>query len=236
MHLIELESHNCDNSITKIVIMKTVFFRSLRFFFRTFRTIRFFFRTGRYREPARFRFCPVITITERSHAALAWHGGHWPCDWNRGATIQYRSEQRSFQSVINGGRAHAQILGRAGKKIATLGTGSAWPSKINFNLIDRAKLLLYVMLAIIDGFVERIDNAHWVNTIQSSWVLWGRSSLCFLQKVRIWDSVSTDIEVNASLPGRKYIFVTTLQQQSPLFCWTLSFWTLQQWFFYFLQK
>jgi len=167
--------------------------------------------------------CSVLTIKERTAAALAWHGGHWPCDWCRAATIQYRSEQRSFHSVSVGGRAHAQILGRVGKEITTLGTGSAWPSEFSFNLIDRAKLLLYVMLAIIDGFVERIDNAHWVNTIQSSWVLWGRSSLCFLQKIRIWDSVSTDIEVNASLPGRKYIFVATLQQQSPLFCWTLSF-------------
>ena len=82
------------------------------------------------------------------------------CDWCRAATFQYQSEQCSFQSVSVSGRAHAQILGLAGKKIATLGTGSAWPSKINFNLIDRAKLLSYVKLANNDGFVERIDNAH----------------------------------------------------------------------------
>jgi hypothetical protein len=76
-------------------------------------------------------------------------------------------------------------MGRAGKEIATVGTGSAWPSEINFNLIDRAKLLSYVMLASIDGFVVGIDNAHLANTIQSSWVWWGRMSLCFLQKFRI---------------------------------------------------
>jgi hypothetical protein len=51
-------------------------------------------------------------------------------------------------------------LGRAGKEIATLGTGSTWPSELNFNFIHRAKLLAYVMLASVDGFVWRIDNAH----------------------------------------------------------------------------
>ena len=51
-------------------------------------------------------------------------------------------------------------MGRAGKEIATVGTGSAWPSKTSFNSIDRANLLSYVMLASNDGFVERIDNAH----------------------------------------------------------------------------
>ena len=92
------------------------------------------------------------------------------------------------------------------------------------------------MLASIDGFVERIDNAHFADTIQSFWVLWGRISLCFLQKIRTWDSISTDIEVNAFMPGRKYVFVATLQEQSLLFCWILSFWTLQQRFFDYLQK
>ena len=61
--------------------------------------------------------CSVHTIKERTAAALAWHGGHWPCDWFRAATIQYRSEQRSFHSVSVSGRAHAQILGRVGKEI-----------------------------------------------------------------------------------------------------------------------
>ena len=51
-------------------------------------------------------------------------------------------------------------MGRAGKEIATVRTGSAWPSEFNFNLIDRAKLLSYVMLASNDGFMERIDYAH----------------------------------------------------------------------------
>ena len=82
------------------------------------------------------------------------------CDWCRAATFQYQSEQCSFQSVSVSGRAHAQILGLAGKEITTLGTGFAWPSEFSFNLIDCAKLLSYVMLASIDGFVERIDNAH----------------------------------------------------------------------------
>ena len=31
-------------------------------------------------------------------------------------------------------------MGRAGKEIATVGTGSAWPSEFSFNLIDRAKI------------------------------------------------------------------------------------------------
>ena len=128
----------------------------MRFFFRVFRTIRVFFRTGRYRQPARFRSCPVLKIAESSHAALAWHGDHCPCDWFRCAIIQYRSEQRSFQLVIVGGSAHAQILGRAGKKIATLGTGSAWQSKVSFNLIDRAILLSYVMLASNDGLWKEL--------------------------------------------------------------------------------
>ena len=180
--------------------------------------------------------CSVLTIKERTAAALAWHGGHWPCDWFRAATIQYRSEQRSFHSVSVSGRAHAQILGRVGKEITTLGTGSAWPSEFSFNLIDRAKLLSYVMLASNDGFVERIDNAHWVNTIQSSWVLWGRTRLCFLQKIRIWDSVSTDVDANATIPGRKYIFVATLQGKRPWFCWILSFWTMQQCFLIFYRN
>ncbi len=34
-----------------------------------------------------------------------------------------------------------------------------------------AKLLSFVMLARIDGFVERIDNEHFTNTIQNNWVL-----------------------------------------------------------------
>ncbi len=41
----------------------------------------------------------------------------------------------------------------------------------------RAKLLSYVILAIIDGFVGRIDNEHFTNTIQSSWVL-GADAFC----------------------------------------------------------
>ncbi len=50
---------------------------------------------------------------------------------------------------------------------------------------ESAKLRSYVILASIDGFVVRIDNEHLENTIQTSWVLWGRVrliSLCFLQK------------------------------------------------------
>ena len=89
------------------------------------------------------------------------------------ATIQYQSEQRSFHSVSVSGRAHAQILGLVGKEITTLGTSLAWPLEFSLNLIDRAKLLSYVMVASIGGFVERIDNAHLADTIQSSWVLWG---------------------------------------------------------------
>jgi hypothetical protein len=58
-------------------------------------------------------------------------------------------------------------MGWAGKEIATLGTGSAWPSELSFNYIYRAKLLSYEMLASIDGFMERTDNAHLANTIQS---------------------------------------------------------------------
>jgi hypothetical protein len=76
-------------------------------------------------------------------------------------------------------------MGRAGKEIATVETGSAWPSQFSFNFIDRAKLLSCVMLASNDGFVERIDNAHSADTIKSSWVMWGRISPCFLQKFRI---------------------------------------------------
>ena len=76
-------------------------------------------------------------------------------------------------------------MGRAGKEIATVGTGSAWASKFSFNFIDRAKSLSCVMLAIIDGFMERIDNAHSADSIQSSRVLWGRINLCYLQKIRI---------------------------------------------------
>ncbi len=65
----------------------------------------------------------------------------------------------TFQLTSVDGSAHAQILGQAGKEIATVGTGSAWPSKFNYNLIDHAKLLSYVMLASIDGFVGRINYA-----------------------------------------------------------------------------
>ncbi len=53
---------------------------------------------------------------------------------------------------------------------------------------------------------------------------------CFLQKIMIWDSVSTDVEVNASMPGRNYILFATLHEQSPWLCWILS------WFFYLSQK
>jgi hypothetical protein len=76
----------------------------------------------------------------------------------------------------------------AGEEVAPLGIGSAWPPGgpgRSFNLIDRAKLLFVRDTASIDGFVERIVNAHLVNTIQSSWVLWGRISLCSLQRIRI---------------------------------------------------
>ncbi len=60
----------------------------------------------------------------------------------------------------------------AGKDIATLGTGWTWPSEFSFNFIRRAKLLSYVMLASIDGFVGRIYNEHLTNTTQSSLVMW----------------------------------------------------------------
>ena len=92
------------------------------------------------------------------------------------------------------------------RRLQLLGQARPGRRKLIFNLIDRAKLLSYVMLASNDGFMERIDNAHSADTIQSSWVLWGRSSLCFLQKIRMGDSVSTNIEVNATLPGRKIYF------------------------------
>ncbi len=38
-----------------------------------------------------------------------------------------------------------------------------------------------VMLAGLDGFVERLDNAHLVKTIQFSWQSWGRMSQYILQ-------------------------------------------------------
>ena len=51
------------------------------------------------------------------------------------STIPYRLNS-TFQSAA----AHQPSLGRAGKEIATVGTGSAWPSEFSFNLIDRAKI------------------------------------------------------------------------------------------------
>ncbi len=59
-------------------------------------------------KSALFGSCPDLIIKERTAAALAWHGGHWPCDWCRAAAIQYRFEQRSF-------RLSAHILGRLGR-------------------------------------------------------------------------------------------------------------------------
>ncbi len=43
-----------------------------------------------------------LTIKERTAAALAWHAGHWPCDWCSAATIQYQFEQHSFVSPLPG--------------------------------------------------------------------------------------------------------------------------------------
>ncbi len=41
--------------------------------------------------------CPDLTVKERTAAALAWHGGHWPCDWCRAAINEYQFEQHTFR-------------------------------------------------------------------------------------------------------------------------------------------
>jgi hypothetical protein len=67
------------------------------------------------------------------------------------------------------------------------------PTKSSFNAgaghcnsdAENSKLLLYVILVSIDGFVGRIDNKHLANTIHSSLALWSGLvtiiSLCFLK-------------------------------------------------------
>ncbi len=80
-------------------------------------------------------------------------------------------EQHTFQSAA---ALLPTSLGRAGKEIATLQTGSH-----HFVLISvrPANLCIFcAMLARIGGFVNRLDNAHLVNSIPYSPQLWGRMS------------------------------------------------------------
>ncbi len=76
------------------------------------------YRTWNPHDSCRVPTLQSIWTKERTAAALAWHGGHWPCDWCRAATIQYRFEHRSFRQL-------AYFLGRPGRMIALVDTASA---------------------------------------------------------------------------------------------------------------
>ena len=106
-------------------------------------------------------------------------------------------------------------MGRAGKEIATVGTGSAWPSEFSFNLIDRAKIAVVRDACehrrVCGGNRQCPLSEHYSKLLG----MVGPDESMLFAKIQDLRQCSTDIKVNAFMPGQKYIFLATLQQQSP---------------------